>query len=201
MKKINGCRMYSNEEIKQMAIVGFSNEFIKYLKNSSENIRQTVEKMLPTQQSQNDLREACQKSDVDTKNTELCKQLDLKDEINCKSKFSEDIKYTQCKEENKIYNYENYTNPYKHIDFSKRIVIEQLTVTLTDADRCNIHNCNFESVHVVLLYSGTKRYGCNLKCCLECKRFFISDNTFKELETCLLERKINYSLTYDGGIC
>lgn len=179
--------MYSNEEIKQMSIVGFSNEFVAYLKKSSESVREIVEKMLPNEQSVIDLREACLEQEMI--------ELDCDKEKTISDEEKKDCDSFNLNENDAIYN----ANPYDDLDFSKRLELEQLTVTLTDSEICSIHNCRFERVQVVMLRDGGKRYGCYLYSCLKCKRFFMKETDFKELEINLRNRNIKYTVTCNGG--
>ena len=190
--KDKGKRIYSNEEIRQMAMIGLDDEFVDYLRTAPDRVKQIVEDMLPCEQAKCELKVSYEKRDFDNGYEE---EENLQTTV---EKF-EQIVIPICDEVQEnvdliLQNEVDEFNPYIGMDFSKRLELNELRVTLTCGDECLLHNKPYEKIQVVLLYGGGKKFGAYLQCCCKCKKIFIKEEAFKELEIRLQEKNIKYSI-------
>lgn len=184
--KISGKRVYSNEEIRQMAMVGFDTNFVEYLRTAPDRVKKIVENMLSSEQARTELRATY---DIDGTKTPI---LEEKYEQLEMSILDEAIEVHDNSEDGRQEIEE--PNPYIDMDFTQRLEINELRVTITSDTKCRVHGNQFEKLQVVLLYGGGKRYGSYLQCCSKCKRLFATEDEFKELEIRLIDKNIRYSI-------
>lgn len=167
-----------------MAIVGLDANFIEYLRMAPERVKIIVENMLPSEYAKNELKAECEKSE---------------------SRYSyaeEDVEQVEVSSFDERDNAkdspgsapQDEKNLYIDMDFSKRLEIDELRVKISSDDVCYVHSEPFEKIQVVLLFGGGKKYGSYLKCCPKCKKLFIKEDDFKELEIRLKEKNIKYSI-------
>lgn len=185
--KIEGKRVYSNEEIRQMAMVGFDNNFIEYLRTAPDSVKRIVENMLSSKQDIGELRWACHKDVSAHYENEVYRQLELP--------FLDKAVNTHNSQETILENVSGVTNPYADLDFSKKLELNELRVTLTYSDKCDLHNNPLERIQAVLLSSDGKKYGISLQCCRKCKKLFMKEEDLNKSEAKLKEKNIKYSVT------
>lgn len=182
----NSRRVYSNEEIRQMAIVGFDTNFVEYLRRAPERVKQIVENMLSTEQAKTELRASYVKDDMNLliweEKKEQLEMSVLKNNIETCDNIE-----GECQELEE-------SNPYIDMDFTKRLELNELRIKIVSDTICHIHNNSFEKKQVVFIYGNGKRYGSYLQCCSRCKKLFATKEEFEELELSLKERDIQYSI-------
>jgi hypothetical protein len=164
---------------------------VAYLRTAPDGVKQIVENMLPNEHAKSEFWAI-----FDTKADNCCEET-------AKLQSSEidgdqDIRLNTCKIENVqesvgfAHDKEEKVNPYLDMDFSKRLELDELRVKITNDVECHLHGIPYEKIQVVLLYGGGKKYGSYLQCCPICKKLFIKEEDFRELETKLKEKNIKY---------
>lgn len=180
--RINGKRVYSNEEIRQMAMIGLDTDFIAYLQTAPDRVKNIVENMLPDEHTKSKLKATYDKKAVRGYHEE--KNFESEEILN-----SDEKKIVSENTDNVLGDEDKQNNPYCGLDFSKRLELDELRVEITNDDECHLHRRPYSKIQVVLLYGGGGSY---LNCCPFCKKLFMKEEEFKELETKLKEKNIKY---------
>lgn len=192
--KIEGKRIYSNEEIHQMAIVGFDTNFMEYLSNAPKRVKHIVENMLSSEQERNEIRTSyfINKETCMNYNTEYSGTLEENENVDDLEASSDGDERSFLGNVDNDKQKDNQSNPYMDMNFSDRLELNELRVTVVTDDKCYIHGNRFEEIQVVLKYDGGKRYSSYIQCCPKCKKLFIPQEELEELEIRLKDKKIQY---------
>lgn len=196
-----GTRLYSALEIKDMLDNEMNGEFLMYVKNAPDNIRDIVFSWITDDEKREKL-----KKELDELVVEVIIEPEEGEEksenVMLKSDQEERVESTDIQQGETIQN--NFEDKkgtvrrlYNALEFKARMEVPVLLVTISDTKCCLVHQSSLEKLQVLLpSFGGTKKYSLMINCCTKCKKFYMTREEFANKEQILKSRFIEYMVEH-----